>query len=121
MADPADKVQAIGAAKRSPILRLPAEVPSTGATTNQSEEGAPKRVAPAEEGGEAQDSTAMNALSEKIKQLMAQLSPIRVSFLVDRESRDVRIRVVNATSGEVIREVPPGDVLGVETPEELIE
>ncbi len=118
MANPIDEVQAIGAARRSPILALPAEVPSTGGPSGLGQEDAPRRVAPADGGGETQDSTAMAALREKMKQLTAQFSPIRVTFLVDRKSQSVRIRVINLASGEIIREVPPGDVLTPEQPNE---
>lgn len=118
MADPIDGVQAVGATRRSPILSLPAEVPSAGSPSSLGQEGAPKRVAPADGSGETQDSVAMAALREKMKQLTAQFSPIRVSFLVDLKSQNVQIRVINLASGEIIREVPPGDALIPEQPNE---
>jgi len=118
MTDPIDGVQAIGATRRSPILALPAEVPSAGGPSSLGQEGAPRRVAPAGGSGETQDSVAMAALREKMKQLTAQFSPIRVSFLVNPKSQDVQIRVIDLASGEIIREVPPGDVMTPEQPNE---
>lgn len=118
MADPVDEVQAIGAARRSPVLGLPVEAPSAAGAFGPDQEEIPRRVAPAGEGGETQDLVAMTTLRERVKQLVTQLSPIRVSFLIDRESRNVRIRVIDVRSGEIIREVPPGDVLKPKPPTE---
>lgn len=118
MADPINEIQAIGATRRSPILAVPAEAPNAGAVSGLTREEAPRRVAPPEQGGETQDAMAMTALRDKMKRLMTQLAPIRVSFLVDRESQNVRIRVIDVATGEIIREVPPGDVLKSELPAE---
>lgn len=118
MADPVDEVQAIGAAKRSPILGLPVESPSTGGPAELSKEETSKPVRPVDEESELQDLVSMTALREKVRQLVAEWSPVRISFVVDRESREVRIRVIDVKSGEIIREVPPGETLTLKSPQE---
>lgn len=119
MPDPIEGVQAIGVTRRSPIQALPVEAPGAGSTSGLiTKEGeVPIRVTPSEEGSEAQDLTEMMSRHEKMKRSMEWL-PVRVSFVVDRESRKVRIRVIDASSGEIIREVPPSEKLVPESPAE---
>ena len=118
MADPVEEVQAISATKRSPILAMPVESPSRGGPADLTREEVSKPVAPVDEGGETQDLVSMTTLREKVKQLVAQWSPVRISFVVDRETREVRIRVIDVKSGEIIREVPPGQTLTPQPPED---
>lgn len=112
MADPINEIQAINAAERSPLQARPPEVPNEDQSNRTSEE-AVERIAATKEGEEAQDLGAATT-REKMEQLMAQWPPVRITFRIDRETRDVRIRVVNPKTGEIIRVIPPDESLKVE-------
>ena len=117
MADPIDEVQALSVARRSVVPLPPLDVRSTEASIDRSKEVASKdnskevvsnRTDLAEVKGEPQDFLGMESSQSNIEPLITNKpNPTRIGFVVERETRDVRIRVINAQSGEIIREVPP--------------
>lgn len=109
MADPL-QVESVSGVRAVPAVGHPQEIRATARPGGSSDEGLPSRVTRSEAGAEPKEEATTRMLHEKMQQFMADLGPIRMRFLVDQETRAVRIRIINAASGEIIREIPPGDL-----------
>lgn len=123
MVDPLDEVQANRAIKQSPLPTQPAKSPDMEDQAQFTSEEALKRVVATDAGSQAQD-VVTTTWREGMERFASQKdTSLRISFLVNRENREVRFLVKNAESGEIIRIVPPSDVLAVtqEAMERVIE
>ncbi len=109
MADPI-LIEPIGSVRRLPIVELPQETQPAARPGGASPEGLPERVERSHLADEPEDAATTAMMREKIQQFLADQGPMRMRFLVDPETRAVRIRIINTASGEIIREIPPGDL-----------
>jgi flagellar protein FlaG len=64
-------------------------------------------------GGKSDVSSQENALSEKVRKLNEQMrqSATQIEFSIDQDTKDVVVRVLNKETGEVIRQMPPDEVM----------
>jgi len=64
-------------------------------------------------GGKSEASSQEDALSEKVQKLNEQMrqSATQIEFSIDSDTKDVVVRVLNKETGEVIRQLPPEEVL----------
>ena len=103
------QVEPIGGVRRLPVVEFPQEAQSVARPGGASLEGWPERVERISTSEQPQDAATSGQMSDKTSQFLAQLSPVRFRFLVDQQKRAVRVRIIDTVSGEIIREVPPGD------------
>jgi|GEM_PF-5773031 len=103
------QVEPIGGVRRLPVVEFPQEVQSVVRPGGASLEGLPERIERSNTSEQSQDAATSGQMRDKNSQVLAQLSPIRFRFLVDQQNHAVRVRIIDTVSGEIIREVPPGD------------
>jgi len=82
---------------------------------SQRQEGAPSRAAPPEpKKKEEKESEIDRVVTERVAdsiQQYLQSTDVRLKFQVHEDSGEIRVKVINEKTGEVIREVPPERIL----------
>jgi len=105
-------VEAVGVIQK-PIA--PIQPPSQGLGEPRQQESAPARAAPPQpENKETKESGVDRAVTERVAdsiQQYLQSANVRLQFQVHDGTGQVRVKVINEKTGEVIREVPPEKIV----------
>ncbi|MBN1866584.1 flagellar protein FlaG [Candidatus Sumerlaeota bacterium] len=104
-----DAVQRAAAGSTQPL----SETGETVVISSNPEAG--KYVAPDPPSGQSEAPSPEEALSERIREinLKVQQRATQVEFTIDRDTDNVVVRVLNKETGEVIREIPPEEIINL--------
>jgi len=110
------KPKATAEAAARPVSANAQPAPDTGETVVISSNlEAGNNSAPNPPSGQSETQTTEEALSERIRELNQQMQnrATQVQFTIDDDTENVVVRVLNKETGEVIREIPPEEILNL--------
>ena len=102
-------MEAVGNVKAS-VVQAQTPEPQTGCGRPAPVEARPQESQPQEKGPRYVDRVSAEKIAEAIQHFVSTMD-VKLNFEVHDDTGTVMVRVINQESGEVIREIPPSQVL----------